>query len=318
MISPKRRYRLPIEIIRVQAVAARLPESLCNPSRTRKKINRCETHIEHLYTFTPKSRDILAAFCRLLSMRSIPTPAKQRIAGSTREQPATTALAGRRIRDMLLLMNRWFAATCAALWLGFSAGMARPSDAVLVPIENAEGKVVEAEVVSVLRVDRKESWLCFRLPEKERLYLYPFSSLSRQTVTRLSGLHGRGGILVADGMTGEQLGFLEEYLEAGPRERLVLELREARKKERLLSREWERLQKQTWQLQQQVARTRDPVHRQRVEDLFRQSLAARDRTGKQLSLCRADIRRMEERIVLLRRMGVEVEDNPFGGTVAED
>jgi len=171
--------------------------------------------------------------------------------------------------------------------------------------------VVEGEVVSVVRVDRKESWLCFRLAENERLYLYPFSSLSRRTITRLSGLHGSGDILVADGVSGDQLDFLEEYLEAGPRKKLILELREARKKERLLAREWERLQKQTWELQQQVARTPDATHRQRITGLFRQSLNARDRTGKQLALCRAGIRRMEERIALLREMGVVLEDDPF-------
>lgn len=210
-------------------------------------------------------------------------------------------------------MRKWI-----PLWLlaGFSAGWASesPDDdgPVILPIENRDGLVLEAEILSVIRVDRKTSWLCFRPTKKDRLYLYPFSSLSKSTLTRLSGVYSGSGLLVVDGATSEELDFLNDYLAAGPRERLLLEIREARKKERLLEREWERLQDQTWTLQQQVARTEDPELRARNEAVFRQSLAARDRVGKQLALCRAEIRRMEKRIEVLRRMGVDIEDNVFG------
>ncbi len=184
-------------------------------------------------------------------------------------------------------------------------------ESVILEIENTQGIVLEAEVLSIIRVHSRASWLCFRPTDQDRLYLYPFSSLAPRTLDRLEAVYSGSGLLVADGVTPGQLDFLEKYLAAGPREKLVLEVREARKKERLLEREWKRLQDQTWRLQQQVARTRDAELRKRNAVFFQRSLAARDRVGKQLVLCRAEIRRMQERIELLRNMGVEIEDDPF-------
>ncbi len=187
-------------------------------------------------------------------------------------------------------------------------GKADADDPEPVVLENREGVALEARVLSVIRMEESDGlWVCFQPLEKDRLFLYPSSFLSEATVTRLSTLAEGGNLLVADGVSAWQLDFLERYLEAGPRERLALELREARKKENLLEREWKRLQGQTWELQQQVVRTRDAEHRKRVEALFRQSLEARDRVGKQYVLCQATIRRLEERIETLRGMGVEID-----------
>jgi len=199
-------------------------------------------------------------------------------------------------------------------WLPGLLGMAEEEvkKPVFLHIENLDGAVLEAEVMSIVRTEEKRSWLFFRAVEKERFFLYPFSSLSVDTLGTLSNIYETNGLLVADGVTSAQLEILEKYISADPRERLLLKLREARKKERFLNREWERLQKQTWQLQQDLARTTDPVVRKNVASAFQNSLRARDRVGKQLSLCRVEIRRMEENLSLLRRMGVDIEEDLFG------
>lgn len=178
-----------------------------------------------------------------------------------------------------------------------------------IPITNVDGVTIEAEVLSVVRNEKNDSWLCFRIPDGEDLFLYPFSRISRTSLDLLSATFAgeSGQLLVADGLTGHQIDLLEEYLAAGPREQLLIELREARRIERLLSREWKRLQDQTWQIQQQLAGIKDPDQKIRVTQLFQTSLAARDRTGKQLVLLQAKIRRIEERIDLLRRIGAPLE-----------
>jgi len=205
--------------------------------------------------------------------------------------------------------------TLLPVWAGWSAAPEKRAEdgPIVVEIENTEGLTLKAEIVSVIRVNPSRSLLCFRPLSKDRLFLYPFTSLSPATLTRLSGIHSQSGLVVVDGATSEELGFLNKYLAAGPRGKLLLELGEARKKERLLEREWKRLQEQTWTLQQQVARTKDPELRARNAIFFQKCLMTRNRAGKRLSLCRVKIRRMEERIAVLRRMGVDIEDDVFAG-----
>ncbi|MBC2600595.1 hypothetical protein [Puniceicoccus vermicola] len=195
------------------------------------------------------------------------------------------------------------------LILGISGLTAAPRK--VVSITNTEGVTIEAEIISVVRSKNDVSWLCFRKPKGKDFYLYPFASLTRSSLDLLSTTFQGNELVVVDGLTGPQLDMLDEYLAASPRERLVLEVQDARKRERLLSREWKRLQNQTWQIQQQLAGIQDPQHRVRVAALFQQSLRARDRTGKRLVLLQAEIRRMEERIDLLKSMGVPIEDDPF-------
>jgi|GEM_PF-6041452 hypothetical protein len=180
-------------------------------------------------------------------------------------------------------------------------------------IENTEGVVINVEIVSVIRSEQKnQSWLCFRKPKDPHLYLYPFTSLSTSSLERLSAFYSdKSGLVVVNNATGPQLDVLTKYLKAGPRERLVIELREKRKIERLLEREWKRLQDQTWELQKNLAAAKTAEQRQLIGPLFQTSLRARDRTGKQLVLVQRDIRVLLERIALLRSMGVEIEDNPF-------
>ncbi|MGE9291733.1 MAG: hypothetical protein ACQKBT_12115 [Puniceicoccales bacterium] len=181
----------------------------------------------------------------------------------------------------------------------------------VVSLTNTEGITIQAEIVSVVRSKEKTAWLCFRKPNGRDLFLYPFSSLSRSSLDVLSTTYQGNDLIVADGLTGPQLDMVEEYLAADPRERLVLELRDAQKKERLLEREWKRLQDQTWQIQQQLVRIQDPAQKQRASALFKESLRARDRVGKQLVLFQAKIRRMEERIALLQKIGIPIETDPF-------
>ncbi|MEM0965390.1 MAG: hypothetical protein AAGJ81_04450 [Verrucomicrobiota bacterium] len=184
----------------------------------------------------------------------------------------------------------------------------------VVELENLDGAIIEAEIISVVEVERQGSFLCFRKPDSKHIFLYPFTSLSKASLAHLSSLHTRGNgskFLVADGVTGRQLDVIEEYLDAEPRERLVIELRELRKKESFLAREWKRLQQQTFQLQQSLAGARTPEQRARIRPLFQESLRARDRTGKQLVLVQRDIARLEERIALLKSIGVDIPDDPF-------
>tara|TARA_R100000027_G_scaffold54802_2_gene43881 strand:+ start:2143 stop:2763 length:621 start_codon:yes stop_codon:yes gene_type:complete len=181
----------------------------------------------------------------------------------------------------------------------------------IVTITNQEGVSIEAEVLSVVETTDRSRFLCFRKPKGKDIYLYPFTSLNRQSLEYLSVTFKGSGLVVADGLTGPQLDMLEEYLAASPRERLVLELRDARKTEALLEREWSRLQAQTNRLQMQLAQAKDPTQRAHIQNLFRQSLRARDRTGKQLVLLQAEIRRMEDRIEFLKKMGIPIEDDPF-------
>lgn len=207
------------------------------------------------------------------------------------------------------------------LLAGLSAGVAeiRAEDPVrpVISLENREGLTIEAEVVSVLRAERKGgSWLCFRKPGEDRLFLYPFAALSESSLTRLSAIHSTGsGLFIADGVTGEQIDFLEEYLAAGPRERLRLERSELKKDERKLEREWERMRDQAWRLQQQLAAA-SPEMRDPIASGFRKSLAARDRARKQLVLLQAAIRRLEARIETLRELGVPMDDDDDGAREA--
>ena len=180
-----------------------------------------------------------------------------------------------------------------------------------VAITNIEGITINAEVLSVVRSSKDSSWLCFRKPDGKDLFLYPFSQISKESLLLLSETFAGNGLLVADGLTGPQLDVLAEYLAADPRERLLIELRQARKTERLLAREWKRLQDQTWKLQQQLAAVTDPNFRPTAIRAFQNSLRARDRVGKKLVLLQAEIRRMEERIELLQRIGVPIEDDIF-------
>lgn len=204
-------------------------------------------------------------------------------------------------------MSKRFLVLLLFLATGFLHGAPRE----IVTITNQEGVSIEAEILSVVQTEDRSRFLCFRKPKGKDIYLYPFTSLTRQSLDLLSVTFKGGSLIVADGLTGNQLDTLEEYLDASPRERLVLELRDARKTENLLKREWTRLQEQTNRLQIQLAEARDPAQRARLQELFRTSLRARDRTGKQLVLLQAEIRRLEDRIEFLQKMGIPIEDDPF-------
>jgi hypothetical protein len=182
---------------------------------------------------------------------------------------------------------------------------------LLLPLENREGLVLEAEVFSLLRNEKDGAWVCFRRPKSDRLFLYPLAFLSDATVSRVAAAGEDGKLVVADGLTARQLEFLGDYLEADPRERLLLGLREARQRERRLAREWRRLQEQTWRVQKQLAAAEDPGLRQRIEPLFRKSLEARDRAGRELARLRAERKRTEDRLEKLRALGVPLEIDPF-------
>lgn len=208
-------------------------------------------------------------------------------------------------------MNFWDSSAILCGLVGWAAfAQASAPERPVIAIESQEGSVIEAEVVSVLRQkDTHSSWLCFRKPGEDRLFLYPFASLSEASLTRLSTLYSGGdGFLFADGITSDQLDFLEEYLAAGPRERLFLELIELEKDERKLEREWERLRDQTWRVQQQLAAA-TPEMQKRIAPAFRRSLAARDSTRRQLVLLQAKIRRLESRIETLRNLGVPMDND---------
>jgi len=200
----------------------------------------------------------------------------------------------------------------AGLFIGMAGGWGGSRD--LIPITNLEGATVEAHVFSVVRTEDQRAWICFRKAGDRQLFLYPFSQLSRSTLDLLSETfagEARDQLIVADGLTGRQIEILEQYLAADPREQLILQLREARRAEIRLSREWKRLQDQTWQVQKQLAQIQDPNLRAPANRAFQASLHARDRTGKQLVLLQAEIRRMEGRVDFLRRVGVPIGEKDF-------
>jgi len=183
--------------------------------------------------------------------------------------------------------------------------VASPADEKWISVVNEEGQELKIQPLSLLHTEEDDTWVCFRLPQSQRWYLYPLDKLTPASRVSVVSAGEKGYLLVADNITGEDLDFLEEYLRAEPRERLRLRQVELIRRKRELSRQTDQIREQTNRLQMQVAQTTDPVLRQRLMDVFQRSLRDRDRYSRQLGLVQAELDRLRRNEDRLQRLVLE-------------